>query len=192
MEQEWDKQKEQLELKIDSFRTQVNEKKEKLEQARDKSKRMETEYTQLIQETRIGYDKKEQLIQEYKKMPKEGNRGIYVAKIQEITQRYQQQRLELQKIIKEAKQHEENIEVQIASLGRYYIELENSYNADSKKNESLSKQIFKIYQEYRQIFEQTTQNLKDLGNRKVEVRGIEERVDLLAAKQHKQGIEKLK
>ena len=51
---------------------------------------METEYTQLIQETRIGYDKKEQLIQEYKKMPKEGNRGIYVAKIQEITQRYQQ------------------------------------------------------------------------------------------------------
>lgn len=111
MEQEWDKQKEQLELKIDSFRTQVNEKKEKLEQARDKSKRMETEYTQLIQETRIGYDKKEQLIQEYKKMPKEGNRGIYVAKIQEITQRYQQQRLELQKIIKEAKQHEENIEV---------------------------------------------------------------------------------
>lgn len=49
---------------------------------------METEYTQLIQETRVGYDKKEQLVLEYQKMPKEGNRGIYVAKIQEITQRY--------------------------------------------------------------------------------------------------------
>lgn len=70
-----------MENAIENFRNQVNEKKEKLEQARDKSKRMETEYTQLIQETRIGYDKKEQLVQEYKKMPKEGNRGIYVSKI---------------------------------------------------------------------------------------------------------------
>jgi hypothetical protein len=72
--------------------------------------------------------------------------------------------------------------VQIASLSRYYIEFENSYNADTKKNESLSKQIYKIYSEYRTIFEQTIDNLKELGSKKVEVRGVEERVDLLAAK----------
>ena len=49
------------------------------------------------------------MVEEFKKMPKEGNRELYVQKIHSITQNYQKQRSELQKIIKEVAQQEENI-----------------------------------------------------------------------------------
>lgn len=55
---------------------------------RDKVKKLETDYTQVIQDLRHGFDKKEALYEEYKKMPKQGNREIYVKRIIEITQNY--------------------------------------------------------------------------------------------------------
>ena len=74
----------------------------------------------------------------------------------------------------------------MATLERYYVEFENAYQADNKKNESLSKQIFGIYKEYREMFEKTVENLKELGKKRVEARGLELKTDLLQAKGHKQ------
>lgn len=71
-------------------------------------------------------------------------------------------------------------------------ELESIYNTDAKKNESLSKQIFKIYQEYRSIFEQTVNNLRDIGNKKIETRAIDAKTVLLATKHYDKSMEKLK
>ena len=84
------------------------------------------------------------------------------------------------------------IDYQLASLDRYYVEFENSYNTDSKKNESLSKQIYKIYKEYREIFDSTIWNLRDLGKKKIEVRNLDVKLDILSSKGYKLGVEKVK
>ena len=52
---------------------------------RERAKRIDQEYQQLITDLRNGYNLKESLVEEYKKLPKDTNRAIYVKRISEIT-----------------------------------------------------------------------------------------------------------
>ena len=79
----------------------------------------------------------------------------------------------------------------MANLERYYVEFENAYNTDSKKNESLSKLINKIFYEYKEVFESTVGSLKEIGNKKIEVRELDLKIDTIAQKRYKENNEKI-
>ena len=62
---------------------------------REKSKRLEADFVTLIQEIRNKYDLKDTLLEEYKNMPKEGNREIFIRRIMDIGQKYSKKREEV-------------------------------------------------------------------------------------------------
>jgi len=53
---------------------------------REKSKRLEADFGQVIQEIRNKYDLRDTLLEEYKNIPKEGNREIFVKRIMDMAQ----------------------------------------------------------------------------------------------------------
>ncbi|KAL4430425.1 hypothetical protein ABPG74_013275 [Tetrahymena malaccensis] len=192
IEIEWKEYQETDIKKLEELKDELSKKKEKRELIKDKIKRIDTELQQVIQDLQMAYEKKVQLVEDYKRMPQGGNRQEYIKKIMEIKKNYDKQRGDIQKIIQDVKSVEESIQYYQGTLERHMNELEAIYNTDAKKNESLSKQIFKIYQEYRSIFEQTVNNLREVGNKMIESRSIEAKTVLLATKHYDQSLDKLK
>ncbi len=125
-------------------------------------------------------------------MTNEADRSTYVKRITEIMNNFNRQKSEMQKIVKDVKDLEESTTFYSQSLERNQVEIENTYNSDSKKAESQNKQIFKIYNEYRDIFNKTLNNLKEVGKKKIEARELEVKKNLLTAKGFQKSIDKLK
>lgn len=59
---------------------------------RDKSKRIDAEYQQLVADININFEKNEKLIEDVQRMPAGSNRQEYVKKITEIKKNYDKQK----------------------------------------------------------------------------------------------------
>ena len=95
---EWFKQKIEIEGEIEAFRTKTNERKEKLDQMREKIRRLDEENQTIRQEGRQNLERKDKLIEEYQKMPKDASRQIYIKKIGELKNNLEKQRADYKKV----------------------------------------------------------------------------------------------
>lgn len=68
---------------------------------REKSKRLEADFGQVIQEIRNKYDLRDTLLEEYKNIPKEGNREIFVKRIMDMAQNNNLQREEVKNTVRD-------------------------------------------------------------------------------------------
>lgn len=62
---------------------------------------------------------------------------------------------------------------------------------DFKKSENLTKQIQKMYQDYKSTIENTIKNLQETVKRRVEGRQLECKVMILLSRNHKASLEKM-
>ncbi|KRW98547.1 hypothetical protein PPERSA_00039 [Pseudocohnilembus persalinus] len=190
---EWAKIKTQLEESIEQFQQQIFTKKQKMDQQREKAKRLEHEYFTISQDIKNAYDLKESLRQEVSQLPTSTyGRQRYLKSITEINKNFTKQKEDLQKILEEVTDMERQINSQVSVMNRYFVEFENAFNTDPKKKESLHVQIYKIYDEYRSTFKKTIKLLQDSSQSQIEVRETEGKLEQITAKGYNNSLDKLR
>ena len=65
-------------------------------------------------------------------------------------------------------------------------------NSDPKKIEQIAKYIFNQYQNYRGVYKQASDIIRDIGNKRIQVYEAEILMETLSLKGYKKNVEKLK
>lgn len=124
---------------------------------------------------------------------------MFIKKILELDTNLKKQQDEFTKIKKELDDLEQQIEFQNNYINRYYVELENLFQADTKKKDTVVIQVIVInqfqimqkYQDYKALYRDTIVSIKEIAQRKIETQEAELKIELILSKGYKLNIEKL-
>ncbi|CAD8134204.1 unnamed protein product [Paramecium pentaurelia] len=189
---EWEKEKILQQNDADELAQQVQDRKLKLEQIQDKMRRLQEENQMIRNQGRVNLEYKEKLLVDLQNQPKEIARNQYIKKIVDLKNQLEKQKTEYLKQAKELSQLEDSLQFQDNMINRYCIEIENLINQDPKKSETVVKQIQKQYQDYKIVYKQSAELMRNIGEKRIQIYDTELKMEDILLKGYKKNVEKLR